>query len=132
VGDPSSCLLHASFCLPSAGHAQCTVVSADSVLFLRMGTVMHTSHVLCRCRIVWVVQRKIGLFCAAGMGISYLVQRWKDKPMKLFEAARQEAAEGRLHVESVAVLKKIYRSVVLSVPRMPCVSEPHVLNSCVC
>lgn len=69
---------------------------------------------------------------AAGMGISYLLQRWKDKPIKLFEAARQEAAEGRLHIESVAVLKKIYRSVVLSVPRMLCVSGPHVLTSCMC
>jgi hypothetical protein len=49
------------------------------------------------------------LLLPAGMGISWLVQRLKNKPLKLFEQARQEAAEGRLHVESAAVLKKIYR-----------------------
>jgi hypothetical protein len=45
----------------------------------------------------------------AGMGISWLVQRWKNKPVQLFMKAQQEAAEGRMHIESVAVLKSIYR-----------------------
>jgi hypothetical protein len=49
------------------------------------------------------------LLLPAGTGVSWLVQRLKNKPLKLFQQARQEAAEGRLHVESAAVLKKIYR-----------------------
>jgi len=45
----------------------------------------------------------------AGMGISWWVHRWKSKPIQLFETARQQAAEGHLHLESAAVLKSIYR-----------------------
>lgn len=44
-----------------------------------------------------------------GAGISWLVQRWKSKPIALFEKAREEAAEGRMHLESIAVLKGIYK-----------------------
>jgi hypothetical protein len=64
---------------------------------------------------------------AAGMGISYLVYRWRNKPTALFEAARKEAAEGRLHVESVAVLKKIYR--YLMVPMRPMLRAPLPLST---
>jgi hypothetical protein len=46
---------------------------------------------------------------AAGIGISWLVQRWKNRPLKIFEAASREAAEGRLHTESVSVLKTLYK-----------------------
>jgi hypothetical protein len=52
--------------------------------------------------------------CCAGMGISWLMQWWKNRPLRVFEAAQVEAAEGRLHTESAAVMKKVYRSVRVS------------------
>lgn len=44
-----------------------------------------------------------------GAAVSWVVHRWKTRPVRLFERARQEAAEGRLHLESAVVLKGIYR-----------------------
>lgn len=45
----------------------------------------------------------------AGMGINWLVHRWKCKPIAFFEKALQESAEGSIHLESITVLKSIYR-----------------------
>lgn len=45
----------------------------------------------------------------AGAGISWLVQRWKNKPLRIFQHAAEEAAAGRLHTESAAVLKTLYK-----------------------
>jgi hypothetical protein len=52
-----------------------------------------------------------GIFPAILLGayVSHLVYKWRLRPLKLFEAAQQAAAEGRMQLENLAALKSIYR-----------------------
>lgn len=46
---------------------------------------------------------------AVGIGVSWLVHRWKNRPLKVLEAASREAEAGQLHTESASVLKTVYK-----------------------